>query len=211
MSDAISVESTVDGKAQTSRLPLIWIAIPMVLVAILGGIVGTMLAGGDDYPGDDSADAGFLRDMTVHHAQAVRMASYAYRVSEDEAIRTLAYDILTTQQGQIGIMNGWLDIWGLPTAQTDTPMVWMGHDMAGPMPGMATEEDIATLETLTGPALDQEFLRLMIIHHEGGAPMAAAAVDLASNENVVNLAQSIVDSQTAETTYMNQMLDERSE
>ena len=56
-----------------------------------------------------SADAGFARDMTDHHAQAVEMALIAYQRTEDEAVRLLAYDIATSQQAQIGMMAGWLE------------------------------------------------------------------------------------------------------
>ncbi|MDQ2683206.1 MAG: DUF305 domain-containing protein [Chloroflexota bacterium] len=180
-----------------------------MLAGLLGGVVGAMLFDGDDFPADDSADAGFLRDMSTHHAQAVRMASYAYRVSDDEAIRTLAYDILTTQQGQIGIMTGWLDVWGLSTTSADGPMAWMGHEMSGPMPGMATAEELANLESLTGPELDREFLRLMIAHHEGGVGMAEAGVELGESDQVKDLAGAILETQGGETAYMKQMLAER--
>ncbi len=192
-----------------ARLPMWLILIPVLLAAVAGVIVGSLVFGGDDFPADDSADAGFLRDMSVHHAQAVRMAGYAYRVTDDEEIRTLAYDILTTQQGQIGIMTGWLDAWGLSTTGLDAPMAWMGHDMAGPMPGMATDEELALFETLTGPDMDREFLRLMIAHHVGGSGMAKAGVEKGQTDQVKHLAGAISETQSAETTYMQELLDAR--
>ncbi len=50
-----------------------------------------------------------------------------------------------------------------------------GHDSAGagsgPMPGMATSEELAALRAASGPELDVLFLQLMLRHHEGGLPM----------------------------------------
>ena len=43
------------------------------------------------------------------------------------------------------------------------------------MPGMATEEELAGLRSLSGTAFDVEFLRLMIRHHQGGREMAEYA------------------------------------
>lgn len=45
--------------------------------------------------------------------------------------------------------------------------------------------------------------------HQGGVTMAQAALDLVEDEDVRRLAQAIVDSQTAELTVLEQMLDQR--
>ena len=76
-------------------------------------------------PAPDSVDAGFAQDMSLHHNQAVEMAGLALVQAADPAVRNLAYDILTTQQSQIGTMQGWLTLWNLP-AQTAGPyMLWI--------------------------------------------------------------------------------------
>ena len=61
-------------------------------------------------PGNDSAEAGFARDMIVHHAQAVQMAEIVRDKTNSDDMRLLAADISLTQQGQIGIMQGWLGV-----------------------------------------------------------------------------------------------------
>lgn len=48
-------------------------------------------------PGDDSVEAGFARDMMVHHAQAVEMAEIVRDKTESEDIQTLALDTALTQ------------------------------------------------------------------------------------------------------------------
>ncbi|MBM3717132.1 MAG: DUF305 domain-containing protein, partial [Actinobacteria bacterium] len=53
-------------------------------------------------PSTTSADAGFARDMQVHHTQAVLMAMEIYRKTSDDELRALSYDIATAQSGQRG-------------------------------------------------------------------------------------------------------------
>lgn len=188
-------------------------ALPWLIPIVLAAIVGALAAGlvlQDSDPGDRSADAGFSRDMTTHHAQAVQMAGIVYARTDDPEIRYLAYDILTTQQAQIGMLGAWLDIWELSPTSLELPMTWMGHGMDGPMPGMASDEEVRALETLPVSEMDREFLRLMILHHEGGVDMAEAGVRLAGEDRVRSLAQLIVDSQQSEIVTMQRMLDARS-
>lgn len=158
-------------------------------------------------PGDDSVEAGFARDMSTHHEQAVEMALLVRDRTHDPAMRTLATDIVLTQTAQQGQMAGWLAVWGLPQTGDEPPMAWMGHSSDGRMPGMASPEEIARLAQLSGEDADREFLRLMIRHHEGGVPMAHAALERSDNEVVRTLAESIVTSQTIEVQSMQSMLE----
>ena len=97
------------------------ISITIVVVAI------GLMARRSMAPGNDSAEAGFARDMATHHAQAVEMSFLIRDKSQDEALRTLAYDIIVTQSTQRGVFMGWLQEWGLPQAST-ARMAWMpGH------------------------------------------------------------------------------------
>jgi len=61
-------------------------------------------------PGNDSAEAGFARDMIVHHAQAVQMAEIVRDRTKSDNMRLLATDIALGRQAQIGIMQGWLGV-----------------------------------------------------------------------------------------------------
>jgi uncharacterized protein (DUF305 family) len=176
------------------------------LVLIVASVVLALLLGArwSNYaPADDSVDAGFARDMIRHHEQAVQMASIIVFRTENEDIRTLAYDILTTQQAQIGYMGGWLSAWDLLPNSDDPPMSWMGHDMAGqPMPGMASAEEIATLQSLPPGEADVAFLTLMIRHHQGALGMASDAAERADHDYVRTFARSVVATQEAEIANM---------
>ena len=60
-----------------------------------------------------SVDAGFARDMSTHHTQAVVMAGYVRLHTTNASVLLLANDIYDEQTFQIGQMQGWLDSWGL--------------------------------------------------------------------------------------------------
>ena len=194
------------------------------LLAAGGGLAVALGIGRTGTPTADSVDAGFARDMSRHHLQGVEMANVALDRSGDADVRQLAFDISSTQTNQVGRMQGWLALWGLPLTSGQV-MGWMGgEDMSGMdhgmshssgatdgavMPGMATETELAELRTLSGSAFDVRFLQLMIRHHQGGLEMAQYGRQHAAEAAVRGLARSIAESQTAETTTMEQMLRAR--
>ena len=183
--------------------------IPIVfLVLILGGIGGYLLKA-SQIPTENSADVGFARDMSDHHIQAVQMASLLYDRTEDEEMRILAYDILTTQQGQIGIMGGYLDAWGYSWNGSGPRMEWMGMSVSGLMPGMATFEELEGLREAQGEEADVIFIRLMIPHHRSGVEMASFAASEAKTFIVRNLAQGMADAQEFEIEYMQELIQEK--
>nr|WP_093609945.1 DUF305 domain-containing protein [Streptomyces indicus] len=167
-------------------------------------------------PSTDSADAGFARDMAVHHQQAVEMSFIVRDRTEDEDIRRLAYDIANTQANQRGMLLGWLNLWGLPIADGKAPMGWMempaspapGHDGAL-MPGMATKSELARLGRLSGKEAEIFYLQLMTDHHKGGVHMAQGCVDRCTVGVEKRLAQGMVDAQESEIDLMADLLKER--
>ena len=191
----------------------------LVLAGLLVGVAGTIavMAIRSSAPTDWGADAGFARDMQTHHAQAVEMALLVRDRSQDEELRTVAYDIATSQQQQAGQMYGWLVQWGLPQTGSRPPMAWVGgeHGEAhagadGAMRGMATPSQLDELRAADGVDAERLFLRLMIAHHEGGVTMAQAAVAQARTEEVRTLAAAIVAAQSSEIRVLQGMLDDRS-
>ena len=157
-------------------------------------------------PADESVDAGFLRDMMTHHNQAVLMGQITREGTTDPNVAILSLDIAQAQQSQVGEMFGFLEQWGLSPNNDGPAMAWMGEPVEGLMPGMATDDEIARLRTLTGPALDAEFLHLMTLHHLGGLDMATACVELCDDAQVVDIARNITTTQSGEIDLMNEML-----
>ncbi|WP_068273574.1 DUF305 domain-containing protein [Aldersonia kunmingensis] len=132
--DAGAEETPPAKRSQRTALSVLALVAAVAIGVALGFLLKLPL--GDDtvaVPDTDSVDVGFAQDMTVHHSQAVEMATIALTQSQDPAVRNLAYDILTTQQNQIGQMQGWLALWDKPSLPSGGEyMAWMsqadGHD-----------------------------------------------------------------------------------
>ncbi|MFI0236522.1 DUF305 domain-containing protein [Streptomyces sp. NPDC016845] len=198
-----------------------WLVSVAAAVAVATGAVTYAAADGDGGPADllvpaaESADAGFARDMAVHHQQAVEMSYIVRDRTEDVEVRRLAYDIAQTQANQRGMMLGWLDLWELPKVSEKAPMAWMGMGDApvgedgALMPGMATSTQLAKLDKASGRAAEIMYLRLMIAHHKGGVHMAEGCVKRCVVGAERRLARSMVASQQSEIDLMTDMLKDR--
>ncbi|MFF3416344.1 DUF305 domain-containing protein [Streptomyces sp. NPDC002698] len=196
-----------------------WIAGTAATVLAAAGAITYAVADGDDSgtrtPAADSADAGFARDMAVHHQQAVEMSYIVRDRTKDVEVRRLAYDIAQAQANQRGMLLGWLDLWELPKVTPDPPMTWMGMgDMASGkdgslMPGMATNTEMKRLGTLDGKQAEVFYLQLMTDHHKGGVHMAEGCVAKCAVGVEKRLAQGMVDAQQSEIALMADMLKAR--
>ncbi|MDL4777273.1 MULTISPECIES: DUF305 domain-containing protein [Thermomonosporaceae] len=215
------------GRGRGRRATVVLAVAVVLIAAVLTGLATLR----SERPGTDGPEAGFARDMSAHHAQAVRMSFIVRDRTGDAAVRLLAYDIINTQSAQIGMMTAWLDEWDLPKSDPAGPMRWMsghgghgGASRAAPptvspalqagagaarMPGMATREQLGELEHASGRAAEILFLRLMVAHHRAGVAMAEAVLDRTGHARVRALARSMVNGQQAEIDLMNRMLRER--
>ncbi|GID94835.1 DUF305 domain-containing protein [Amorphoplanes digitatis] len=208
-SDAAETPDHETAPAGRSRFGAVWLAVVLALGLIAGLAIG-FLVPRLSTPGDDSAEAGFLRDMSTHHAQAVEMSMIAHADSENSSVITLSSDIALTQHGQIGYMQSWLREWNLSPSSSEPPMAWMkdaeGSVKNGLMPGMATPQQLATLRAATGNDLNIQYLTLMRQHHLGGIHMAQEILEVSDDEDVTWLAETMVRSQQNEINLIDSML-----
>ena len=80
----------------------------------------------------------------------------------------------------------------------------MSRTMSGSSMNMLSD-GYASLESKTGADFDREFLIQMITHHESGIEMAKQALEKSENAEILSLAQSIIDAQTAEVEVMQKL------
>jgi uncharacterized protein (DUF305 family) len=186
-----------------------------VLLVTAGYTVGASRSAPQQAP-VGPVDAGFLRDMAVHHSQAVTLAMIIVGRATVPTVREMAGEIAKTQQREAGTMLGWLQQWNQPASTTASPMAWMTHTPAiaapadPPMPGMATRRDVARLATTRGRSADLQFCRLMLPHHLGGLHMINEVIARGSRPEVIALAEQMRATQQREITQLNKLVNQLS-
>ncbi len=184
------------------------LSLPKVVVACLvfafaGFGVGSWVNRDRPIP-HNAADIGFLRDMMIHHEQAIEMSVVAMRRATSSDVRQEALNILIGQRGEYVQMRDRLRAYGVaPTSPDGSVMAWMGHSMpAAEMPGLATPEQMAALKAASGVELDTQFLRLMTVHHQAGVEMAREAIERGRDRWVLGMADGMVAMQEEEMADM---------
>ena len=205
------------SRLTTSRRTSVRYTATAVLAAVLLGTAGYVIGvsrSTGDAPPDGSVDVGFMRDMMIHHAQAVALAMIVDRRATVPAVREMADEIAIGQEREIGVMAGWLQQWGLPDSTTAAPMVWMAHRPVTPpgadppMPGMATRREVGRLAVTRGRQADLLFCRLMLPHHLGALHMIDDVIARGSRPEVIALAEQMRTGQQKEIEVLNRLLAE---
>jgi len=149
----------------------------------------------------NNADETFVMGMIAHHEQAIAMSDLLLdKEGVDERVISLARDIKDAQGPEIDTMKDWLADWGIVT--DDSGMEGMDHSGGG----MMSAEDMAALESASGAEASRLFLEQMTQHHQGAIDMAQQELDNGENPGALELAQTIIDAQTAEIATMQDIL-----
>ncbi|MEE1940750.1 DUF305 domain-containing protein [Streptomyces sp. TRM 70361] len=154
----------------------------------------------------NAADFSYVSRMIEHHGQALVMTELAGEHARSGGVRRLAERIDAAQRPEISVMRAWLKRHG----RAEDGGTHDGHGEHGgePMPGMATEAQLARLRTARGEDFDRLFLKLMIAHHEGAVTMAKDAVTEGRETQVEEMAGEVAVQQSAEIGRMRALLRE---
>ena len=166
---------------------------------------GAPAAGGTPATGaKNEADVEFASMMIPHHAQAIEMADMALTQATAPKVKALAPKIKAAQGPEIARMSGWLTGWGAPVPDTAGGSGMSGmDDQAG---GMMSGQEMTDLGRAAGSGFDRMWLQSMTRHHEGAVDMARTELAKGTNPDAKKLAQSIIDSQSAEIAEMKSIL-----
>jgi uncharacterized protein (DUF305 family) len=152
----------------------------------------------------NQADVDFAQGMIPHHAQAIEMADMAIAQAESPEVIDLAERIRAAQDPEIEQLTLWLEDWGQDVPDREMSM---SADMDGmSMDGLMTQDQMDEMAAATGAEFDQMFLDMMIVHHEGAVAMAADEVAEGKFSDAIEMAQAIIDGQSAEIDEMEQFL-----
>lgn len=197
-----------------------------ILGTLTLGLALTLTACGNHEPDDAStqvsetdhneADVAFASDMIQHHAQALSMVDLTVERTLDPEVQQLAEDIRDAQGPEIETMSDWLQEWDEEVPATMRDHSNAGHDMEGmgdsmagmdsDMPGMMSGDDFDALENAPDSEFRTLWLEMMIEHHEGAVEMAQDQQGEGRYKPAVDLAGTVVETQTAEIDTMNALL-----
>ena len=159
------------------------------------------------------ADIDFMTGMIPHHAQAVIMAGWAPTHGARSDVSILCARIVVGQADEIRSMQQWLSDRDLPVPDATSTRMKMKmngveHEML--MPGMLTDEEMASLDKARGPEFDRLFLLGMIKHHQGAIDMVNdlfKAYGAAQDDTIYKFASDVFADQSIEIEVMHKMLE----
>lgn len=135
----------------------------------------------------------FVAGMIPHHQEAVDTANEVLaRGGTTAEIRTLAEDIIAAQEAEIAMLKQWHLDWYGEAYTEDNSYQPMMRD----------------LTPLSGAALDRQFLEDMIPHHMGAIMMAQSVRPYIEHQEISDMADAIMETQTAEIDLMKRLLTE---
>jgi len=133
----------------------------------------------------------FVTGMIPHHHEAVDTAKEVLaRGGSTPEIRTLATEIIAAQETEIALLKEW-------------HLAWYGEAYTENNSYQPMMRDLASL---SGAALDKQFLEDMIPHHRGAIMMAESVRPYITKQEITDLANAIMTTQTAEIELMQRLL-----
>ena len=123
------------------------------------------------------ADVGFMRDMQVHHEQALAMTAMVEERTEREDLRLFVQRMDISQTGELEQLERLLDEHVQAVERTggdhDAHSGHTGDGDHSDMPGMLSDDELAALEAARGDDFARLFLQAMTKHHDGALAMVA--------------------------------------
>jgi uncharacterized protein (DUF305 family) len=144
----------------------------------------------------NATDRAFIAEMVPHHQAAVAMAKIAQTEGTSKYVKTLADNIVRTQDSEIAQMQ-----------RVDRQLAGAGVKkgvlgMDSHMMGMDMSPDM-----LKGAKpFDSKFMQMMVPHHTGAIAMAKVELAKGNNAELKTLARNIISAQQREVKEMNAQL-----
>ena len=164
---------------------------------------GTITVSDPDAPFDQR----FVDMMVPHHEAAIAMAEIAQTRATRDELRALADQIIDAQTAEVERLRTWRESWfGSPdtppmNAMPMLPGVRMGGElMIGDR--MDIRDDVEQLRV--AEPFDQAFIDAMIQHHQSAIDAAQSALSHSDREEILRLAEAIIDAQSREIEQLRQ-------
>ena len=150
-------------------------------------------------------DTAFAKSMLGHHRGAIDMAKIELKYGINEEMRQLAQDIIDSQQLEIDIMNKWIASHpDVPKPKPNTEAMQQAY--AKGMEAMHGD----MIAGIADPVPDMAFARGMLPHHRGAVDMAMVQLQYGTDQEMLKLAQDIIDAQQPEIEVMQEWIGKTS-
>ncbi|MGI8558952.1 MAG: DUF305 domain-containing protein [Solirubrobacteraceae bacterium] len=178
----------------------------MLLVAgLIAGCGGA--SSNDSSTAANAADRAFVAEMIPHHKLAVQMARSAQTQGTHPETKTLANNIVATQNREISLMSGVasqinakIDTQAESGSGAGTLMSANAQALGMPMDQMGMSMNMHNLDG--AKPFDRAFIDMMTPHHKGAIAMAQAELAKGTNPKLKTLAQTIIGGQSKEVSEM---------
>ncbi|MDP8932443.1 MAG: DUF305 domain-containing protein, partial [Actinomycetota bacterium] len=136
----------------------------------------------------------FMSNMIDHHHMAIEMSEICLERAVHHELRHLCRDIKTSQSAEIEELQSWLDDW-----------YGISHE-----PEMKPGEEamLRELEARHGADFEIAFMESMIEHHRKAIHEADQCVDRAYHDELVDLCENMIETQSEEIALMESWLCE---
>lgn len=164
-------------------------------------IMHTMIEamGSLEYSG--SADIDYLNGMIPHHESAVKMAeSYLRHGANNDAMKTLAENIITTQNEEISLMNNMIKTIKAENTGNENAKKYAEEYVNMMQQGHSHNNNY--------DSIDKMFANGMIEHHQMAVDMSEIILKYGEDEEVKRLAENIIETQKKEVEEMNNFLND---
>lgn len=160
---------------------------------------------GMEPPEHTEADVEFMRNMILHHRQALQMTELVPDRTARDDIPVFARRIEISQEDEMQRMMDWLEARDESVPPEDAEVDHSSH-----LPGMLTPAELEELKAASGRRFDRLFLRSMVRHHEGALAMVAQLQNEGGGlePEISNFTGHVVADQSIEISRMYTLLDE---
>lgn len=186
-------------------------ALGAVLLMVVLALGVAACGGGDDASsggeGTEAIEKAFLTGMVHHHETAIEMAKIAQDRGRDPFVKSLADDIISTQEREMEEMKKIYTRLVGGELEPD-PAAHDGLGLSAEEAGMTHTS--ATNEMLeTADPFDRAFVDEMQPHHTGAVKMAEVVLESTKDADLRKLAEGIISTQTREIEEMNSFRTEK--
>ena len=134
------------------------------------------------------ADIDFMSGMIHHHAQAIQMSRWASTHGARADVQLLAERIINAQQGEISLMQAWLQDW-----------YGLAYD---PQMSRGDMRAMERLASLSGADYEIAFMETMIRHHASAIREGSRCLERAFHGELLDLCENIIVTQSMEIQLM---------